>query len=221
MFVSARNLSNGADNTAFTIADSSVGGAAWTALPPGPYSSAKMLCQGWWKIANANDHNGGAGITVTATAGGGSGTQSCEVECDIFRLPSGYAVVGIDTYGDVLGTATGVTTLSAPGSVGSNDPGFTDALAISVLAAGSGNSLGGPTGSNTFTGTSAAANLAVCIATNDTILANQYVGGVQASATAATNVWKNTWTTSRAQAVVLGATFVYKSAAGGNMLAVL
>ena len=63
-------------------------------------------------------------------------------------------------------------------------------------------------GSNTFTGTTSAANLAVAVTTNDTILLNQYVGGVTASATAGTNVWKNTWTTSRGP-IITGATFVY------------
>ena len=106
----------------------------------------------------------------------------------------------------------------SPTPSGSSHSGFTDALAVT------GNygfgSRGAPTGTNTFTGTSSAANLAIAIAAGDTLFCQQYVGGVQASATAGTNVWENTWTTSNT-ALLTGATFVYSALPQGAFLAFL
>jgi hypothetical protein len=203
MVVSAANIAGTTVNTAFAISDSSVGGASWTPII-GVGTNGLAIIRGWYKVANANDNNSGSGITVTATASGGSGTNATYVECDIFRLPAGFAVLGLDIHNETFFTAT--TTSSFHGSAGSSYSGFTDALAFTAL--NTDNTNGGLTGTNTFTGTSAATNLALCLTTNDSRLANQYVGGVQASATTNSNTFENTWATSRS-GNLFGATFVY------------
>ena len=186
-----------------SIGISDTGSGGWQAIDGA--ISAKMICQGWWKIATSADYNGGSGINVTVTQTGGVGTAVHEAECDIFTVPAGYGILGLDTYGYAVGGT--VSTLSATGSVGSSYSSSTDALAWTLLAMPTSNTNGGRTSTNTFTGTSAAANLANCVTTANTLLLNQYVGGVQASATAATNVWVNTWTNARTGPVVVGAVF--------------
>lgn len=81
---------------------------------------------------------------------------------------------------------------------------------------------GAITGTNTFTGTSVASNQVVCIGTGSGNLRPQYDAGVQASATAGTNVWQDTWTNSR-HPLFIAASFFYIPAVvnQGNMLAVM
>lgn len=177
----------------------------------------------WWKIANAADVNGGSGITVTATQSAGTGTTVNEIECDVFRVPPGFEVVGIDAQG-TQGTLAAVATLATTATTKpSSNPANTDALAWTALsmvpATAAGN--GGLTGTNTFTGTSSPANLASCVTTANQLLANQFVGGVQGSATAGSNVWVNTWTTPRTGAAIIGATFVYAPSSQSGLLPIL
>lgn len=216
MVCTAGNSSGTTVGTGFTIGDSSSGGATWTAILGTMQTTSKITLQGWWKVANAADNNAGSGITVTTTSTGGTGSFSSRSEVDIFRLPAGSANIQADIAAST-GTASTVTTQSWSPASGTTHPNFTDALAFTSLYTGT-VSNGGVTSTNTFTGTSAAANLALAVTTNDTLLANQFVGGVQASATAGTNVWENTWTTARPPAE-LGVTFVYSS--GSGFLAIL
>lgn len=195
--------------TAFTSAAvTDTGSGGWQTINSILTAGTFTTQQCWWKVATAADFNNGTGITVTVTGTGGSGTFSQLVEADVFRLPSGYAVIGIDLARGLVGGST-VSTLSWSPTVGSFYSGFTDALAFTSWSSPLQSSSGGVTGTNTFNGTSAAANLATTIATNNGILLNQYVGGVQTSATAGTNVFENTWTTARGP-IVTGATFVYR-----------
>jgi hypothetical protein len=132
-----------------------------------------------------------------------------QIECDVYRLPAGNAVVASDIAGNVSSAST-VSTLTWSPSAGSAYPAFADALVLSCMVNGSTSTFGARTGTNTFTGTSAAANLAQALATNAGFLCNQFAPG-QASATAGTNVWVNTWTTARGSPVAFGMAFVYSS----------
>jgi hypothetical protein len=194
--------------TSATIADTGSGG--WTSISPGFQNRSTRSSQAWWKVATSSDFNGGSGITITVTGSGGSSTIAAVIECDVFRLPTGYSVVGIDIAGGA--TPTSATTASwHPGS-GSTSATFTDALAYSNATSGT-NSRGVVTGTNTFTGTSTAAALTQCFTQGSAadFICGQYVGGVQASSTAASNTWVNTWTNSVGPNVI-GATFTYQAA---------
>jgi hypothetical protein len=196
--------------TADSVLSLSDAGSAWTQHPDAVTDSGKSAACMWWKIATSADTGG---ITPAVSAGSGNageGTLSAQFgEVDIYRLPSGYQVIGIDLYG-ATNSSSNVTTLSFTSGVGSSYPNFTDALAVTFLYDASGN--GGITGSNTFTGTSSAKNLALALTTDDAELACQYVGGVQGSSTAGSNTFKNTWTTagSAVNKVLYAASFVYK-----------
>ena len=212
LMVMSGGLSGTGTLTSYSISDSSSGGASWTATLGAVETSGTLHTQGWWKIANAAD---AVGITVTATGVGLTG-PSHRVECDIFRLPLGFSVVGADiAAGGASGSA--VSTLSWSPASGSGK-GFTDALALTSLYTGtlSNGGISSTAQTNTFTGTSAqSSNMAVALTTNQTVLAVQYIGGVQASGTAGTNVWKNTWTTAHGL-VTVGSTFIYQSIAEGS-----
>lgn len=199
-------------STAFTsasIADTGSGG--WTTIGPGFESNTTgTSCQSWWKIATSAD----AAATITGTGIGGSGTITSAIECDIFRLPAGYKVFGLDLGGGVVQSSI-VTTKSWTSSAGSSSPGFTDALAYAVTVSPAANR-GVFTGTNTFTGTSAAANLALCTATSTGYINGQYVGAVEGAAVAGSNTWVTTWS-NIAEPVFIGATFVYVSTAPGNV----
>lgn len=190
--------------TAMTIADTSTGGAAWQPITvSGVTGGAVVLLQAWWKVANANDVNGSNGINVTTTATGGVGTQSGVIEVDIWRPPAG-ATVSLDLVATTSGSAATLTWSPLTGSI---SPSNTDALGItcrSLSAAAT------TTGTNTFTGTSSAANLTATGIGASNVHMVQYVGAVQASATAGTNVFVNTWTNSRPVAAI-GVTFVYST----------
>lgn len=189
--------------TSVAISDNGSGG--WTSL--GSFRSLGTASgQAYYKIATAADFNSGSGITVTATAAGGSGTIFNNfVEVDVFGL------VGTSPVLDISSSASTslVTTDSISPAAGSTHAAFTDELAWTGFGGQNGGTgAGPPTGSNTFTGTSAAKALTECIATNDHFVFCQYATHCQASATAGTNVWKNTWT-NPVNDIFFGATFAY------------
>jgi hypothetical protein len=192
--------------TAATLAGATDGGANnWNTISPGFQTRSTLTSQSWWRVATAADTGG---ITVTGTLTGGSGTITSVVQCDIFRLPAGNVVVGIDVRGGSTPAAT--TTTSWHPSNGSSSASFTDALAYTMAMSPSANR-GVFTGTNTFTGTSSAANLTPCNSTNVGFCGSQYAGLVQANATAASNTFVNTWTNSVGPNVI-GATFTYTQA---------
>lgn len=203
--------------TAFTScvpSDNGSSGATNTGINPWKsavtfQTSSLATAQMWWKVAQAADNNAGAGITVTCTPAGGSGTISAQSICsDDFRLDKGLLVVGIDIAGALAFTTAATTKSWNPGS-GSTYAAFTDALAYtSRLGYSSG---GGQTGTNTFTGTSAAQTLASAVSGGFIVTA--WAGVNQDSATAGSNTWENTWTNSAA-GVVMGANFIYRGGGG-------
>lgn len=192
----------------FTVVTAIDGGSAgWIPFPQGIQVRGNLTSRSFWKIATAADFNNGSGITTTVTGSGQTGTITADVETDVFRLPAGFVVLGIDASGGA--TPTAATTTTWHGSVGASFPNFTDALAYSNTLSPTGNR-GMVINTNTFAGTSAAAALAQCFTagTLNQFIGGQYVGGVQGSATPGSNTWVNSWTNSVGPNVI-GATFVY------------
>lgn len=156
----------------------------------------------WWKVAAAADFNSGSGFTITIIGATGGTTDFIGFEADVFRLSAPEHFGGIDLAAQFIGTSDETSQSYSPAS-GSTEPSSLDQLAWTMTT---GVNPGAITGSNTFTGTSAAANLALTGISGSTFLQTQFVGGVQASTTAGTNIFKNTWTNSRTP-LLAGATF--------------
>lgn len=205
LFLSWSTARSGAGVTSAAPTDTGSGG--WTAVGAiNSLGGTFTRVQAWWKVATSSDFNSGSGITITVTATGGSGSiTNTFVEADVFRLASG-TTPAIDLATSFGQQGATVTTVSRNPASGSSNSSFTDELAITALYTTGSN--GGITGTNTFTGTSSAKNLAICLTANDAQLCNQFVGGVQASATAGSNTWVNTWTTAQFEAI-FAATFSY------------
>lgn len=202
-------------DTAYAISDAGSGG--WTPIVP-IQTSADITGQAWWKIATSADHNGGSGVLVTVVASGGTGgINQNQLTVEPFSVSGGGTVQGLDLKGARNGTGGNASFTWSPAS-GSGQSSNTDELAWTSLMTYNTITVAG---SNTFTGTSAAANLNLG-ESGGSKTQNQYVGGVQASATAGTNVWKNTWS-SVADYALIGATFYYTTtpANQGNMLSVM
>ena len=196
--------------TTLTISDNSSGGASWTAFSGAPFSNSgnTSLTGGWWKIANATDAANLTAITLTQ-----NGTVSIRINTITVEEYSvtGGGTIGIDLVGH-SGSASPVSTISFSPASGSAQSTNTDELAWAFVAAPGASSMGAPTGTNTFTGTSSAAAFNNGATTNENYILSRYVGGVQASATAGTNVWKLTWTTAE-NCDSVGATFYYTAVA--------
>jgi len=198
--------------TSIDISDNSVGGATWAPISALRTNGNKLTVRGWWKTANAADYNSGSGISVSATESGGSGAIVGRIQADIFRLPSGYVCLGVDLVGSI-GTNSSVTTETWSPDYGSSYPTNNDELTI--MAYFLGGNTASPTGTNTFAGTSAAKSMTQMIA--DTHLGVMQTSGVQASVTAGSNVWVQTWSAARA-VVNYGFTLAYTSASSTNLV---
>lgn len=187
----------------FAPGDSSVGGASWNTIYT-VTAVGKFGAGAWWKIANTNDYNSGSGITTNVTESGGAGTISTYAECDIFRV-TGFTIRGIDMKGEGSQTAAGTSFTPVDMLVGSSYPNFADALAWGML--GGGTQLGNGGGGVDFNGVS---SMTLCLATNSDELVNQYLGGQKGTTVAVSTFLAASWITSRADAIVIGATFTYE-----------
>ena len=188
---------------------SDTGSGGWASIQPfQTIAGTSQSGQAWWKVAALSDYNGGSGITVSVTGTGGSGAiAEADIEVDVFRLTSGYSPL-LDIAA-TTSSSTGVSSLSASPSVGSAYPSFTDALAWTALYLRQAPTPPGPSGTNTFAGSSAAANLSLCVTPIGGKVFNQYVPNVQSSATPASNLFTNSWGSSPNRDILIGATFVY------------
>lgn len=105
LFVASHNHTTTSFSTG-SIADNGAAGAgAWHACGGEAGSTPHFSAQGWYKIATAQDFNGGAGITVTVTWAGGSGTILTRMQADVWTLPAGYTPVLETTATNFGGTA--------------------------------------------------------------------------------------------------------------------
>lgn len=189
-----------------SLAVTDTGSSGWTAALTAVSNTGTGHLTGlFFKTATSADFNGGSGITVTVTQSGGGANFITGGNGDVFRLSSG-SVTGKDLSGSVVQT-TGVTTLSANPGAGSGQPANIDELAYAFVDNPAAVT-GVPTGTNTFTGTSAAANLAVTQSGLEGQFFAEWVGLVQASATAGSNTWVATWSGSAASTMVC-ATFYH------------
>jgi hypothetical protein len=202
-------------NTTIAITDSSVGGASWIALQSVFTGNGKFIQAAWYKIANANDHNGGTGITITTTASGGSGTELSRSECDVFRLPSTLKLLDVDASAKV-NTGSSVSTLTVAGTSRYSMP---DPLAWSALGMSVSN--GGVISAAYTNGASSSSLLSPTTLGSPLLLNNEYtLGGVPASPGSCT--WAQTWTTAHVNPVLIGATFIYTATdISGNLLPIL
>lgn len=196
--------------SAFTSATPSDNGSGgWQSVIPGFETRSTLTSQQWWKVATQADFNAwqsGGTYTITVTFAGGSGTITNDVQCALWSVPTGYMVMGLDCSGGATPTAATSTTLSP--SSGSTHPTYTDALAV-ISSVSPTSNRGVITGTNTFTGTSAATALTATFSSSpNNFINSQFAGLVQPSATAGTNVWAIAWTNSVGPNVV-GAIFTY------------
>jgi hypothetical protein len=206
MIMGTLNSSATTTNTSATAGDSSVGGATWTALDS-VFNIGKFSGAAFFKIANANDYNGGAGITTKVTYAGGTGTQSTKLQCDVFRLPAGYVVYqGFDIV-TVLSQTAATTSISGGSAAGTKYGGFTDALAWGMLATSASN--GGGVSVSYLTAVNSETALTVCLTANDTLLYCAASGGWTPGGNSIQNTWLAAWTTSRADPIVIAGTFLY------------
>jgi hypothetical protein len=187
-------------DTSATASDTGSGG--WTQIGfAGSTVGAFVAASAWWKVASTLD---AGGITATVTPAGGGGVPSVTlIGVDRFGAPAGSGIsadLGAAAFNNLA------TAMNLSPSVGSAHSGALDELAWACLGT---NLTNGGMLTWTYTGTSPATNMAT--AGNNVDLGSQFVGGVQASATAGTNVWALGWNSLRAAAAV-AATFVYSAA---------
>ena len=217
IIVAALIYGSGAGSTGPTISDTGSGG--WSNFNSIPVttlvgSGLNAMLATWWKIATAADYNGGSGFTVTVA--GTVGTSSHQVVCDaeIFRIVNPAApFITVDLAASSTAFAgSSVSTASWSPSVGSAHPGSLDELCYTCRAGLI--SVAAPSGTNTFTATSSAANIRELQPTGfvrGALVCQGMIGGLQASATAGTNVFELTWTGAQAVLVAAG-TFFYLGA---------
>lgn len=192
-------LSSTKATTAYTGATAGdTGSGGWTQIAFD--SSGGTAGVAFWKMANSVDNNGGSGITITLTGTGGSGgVAQFAISAERYATSVG-TVTGVDLTGHANTTGT---SLNVSPSIGSSESSNTDELAWAMVAT---NLNQGGAGTWDFTGTSATTAMTASLA--NILLLSEYLGGVQASATAGTNVWATAWNTLRF-AVAIGATFYY------------
>lgn len=199
-----RTLATTAD-TSHSMADTGSGG--WTQL--GFDHSGQTATSGWWKVATAADHNGGAGITITGSGAGGSGAVNLvAIGCDRALPGTGNAVKGSDL------TAHGNASASSIGfSPASGSTQTTKLDELSWACVGGNASLGGLQGGSTFRGSSSLN--AQTQSVNQVGLLSCYGSPNQASATAGNNAWSLSLGSLRNIAAV-GGTFYYAPASKGS-----
>lgn len=201
MIVSTGNSSSTTHNTALAISDTG-SNTGWNLIRSILTGNGLVIGGAWWRLATATDS---AGITVTTTASGGTGTNLSRNECDIFRVP-GFRILGIDGSGGVNATTSSVSTLQVfPAGIAQTYD--LDALAWAMLFTSASNGgvisvalSGGPTGNLTATGIG-----------SPLLLSSSFLGGIQGNGG---EIITYTWTTARADPVVIGANFTYKHTAG-------
>jgi hypothetical protein len=163
-----------------------------------------------WKVATSADASASVTLTPTPTVSGvGTVWYAALVICD-YRLTSGSNIVG-DIFARTGADANpGPTTLSASPASGSTHSTFADELAITGRV---GRNTGHSIGANTFTATSPTSALTTAFEQGSTgsgtVAAQQWVGGVQASATPGANVFVNSWSLPGNDAALHGVTFAF------------
>lgn len=202
------------DFSGASVADT--GSNNWTEFDTAQINTLTRIIA-FWKQATDADNNAGSGITVTLTTTGGAGAVGTNaLLVDVYRVSVPCTITTDITF--IGASAAAATSLTKASTVGSTHSSNTDEL--SWAAVGGATTLGTP-GTCTFTGTSATANMAKALQDSSGVLLGEFLGGVQASATAATNVWVMAWGTP-SNVVFGGATFVYTPVVDpGGMLAVM
>lgn len=199
LYVASHNHTTTSFSTG-SIADNGASGAGqWHALGGESGSTAHFSAAGWYKIATAQDFNGGAGITVTVTWAGGSGTILTRLQCDVFTLPAGYTPV-VDTFATNFG-GTAQTNLITNTPSGTS---WTDLLAIGALCTST--TSGG--GSCLFSNLSQSQHgLTTAVATGDLILDVMYGTGLLDDPGGSTFLFS--WTNSITSPIGMAAQFTY------------
>jgi hypothetical protein len=170
-------VNTGTGPTSFTISDNSTGQGPWTSWTA-LHTSAKYSVQRYYKLSDGTE------TSVSITGIGYSGSlASTRITVTNYTV-SGGGTIAIDL---AVGAASGsVSSISVSPSSGSGQPSNTDELALIYSSSDSG--LTHSTAS--FTGTSALAAATMTGSFNGDATMEYFVGGVQASATAGTNVFQ-------------------------------
>jgi hypothetical protein len=162
--------------TSFTISDNGLGGGwtAWGTLR----TNGTLSVQRFYKLSDGTE------TSVTSTAVGYGGTiTSHRMQVNNFTVTGGGTIALDLAVGAVSGS---VSSISVSPASGSSQPSNTDEMALICFASGSGLTQT----SASFTGTSSLASAALTLNANGGAIGEHWVGGVQASATNTTDVFK-------------------------------
>lgn len=196
--------SAGGTPTGATITDTGAN-AGWQQFVNGIQGPSGAFTFSWWRLSTPADVGGG--IIVSCSGTGTFTANGSSITSGSWSVAAGFAIAGMD----LLATdavVSSVTTASFSPSVGSIRPADSDELAyLSLTATFTGSD------SSTFAGTSPSTAMNQRQEANNgafNLTAMSSLEGVQASATAGTNVFSATWGLS-APANLVGATFFYES----------
>lgn len=186
---------------------------AWSTIRSSFGALGTLSCGAFWRFATATDV-AASPFTVTATYNGSGGTNTSRIVVEVHRVP-GYVLLGIDSSA-ITTSVPAVTTLTAF-SGGGGPVADGDLLAWQMLASAATN--GGVTQNNYLTlNRPSTTTLAATGLGTPLLLATANSDGAAAannmvlSDTAEQSVFS--WTTSRANVAVIGATFQYRHLPG-------